>query len=206
MRKKSKKKERELSQTPNNPYFQYQENEGFPRQLFVYASNIQMVLVSWNLFNHWKEYLYEHPARTLLGFSIFTYGTIKTKEMQEELGTYVKKNEHHNFDIGSLKTDGVYNSVRNPIYLGFMIGDIGLTLTAPSLETVIAGAVAIGCKIITVHEEEKRLNAQFGDEYRAYQETTPRWIPKASYFQDKMREYGIKHPTLTHLINTLGGI
>ncbi len=207
MGKKSReKKNRELSQKLDNPYFELQENEGFPRQLFVYASKAQAFLAFWNGINHWEEYLTQHPVRTLLGIGITVFGAFKTEEMQRELTTHAHKNPHHNYDIANIKTNGAYNTIRNPIYLGFMVGDVGIALIAPSLETILAGAAAIGFKLATVHQEEKRLTAQFGDEYKAYCESTPRWIPKLSYFQDKMSQYAIKHPTLTHIVNSLGGI
>jgi len=80
-------------------------------------------------------------------------------------------------DASKLITEGAYRYTRNPMYLGMVLGLIGLwPLTGgywPLVPFVLFISV-ITLKFILA--EERRLEALFGDDYRAYKTKVRRWI------------------------------
>jgi protein-S-isoprenylcysteine O-methyltransferase Ste14 len=76
---------------------------------------------------------------------------------------------------------GFYRYVRNPMYLGFITGWIGLWIVfgqANLVALVIAFAVVLGVALFVVLYEEPTLRRKFGAEYEEYCRNVPRWIPR----------------------------
>lgn len=76
-----------------------------------------------------------------------------------------------------LVIDGPYSWSRNPIYvshvalvlgLGFLLGSPFIILLAPAL--------ALALRKLSIEPEERHLVRKFGDEYRAYIARTRRWL------------------------------
>jgi protein-S-isoprenylcysteine O-methyltransferase Ste14 len=76
-----------------------------------------------------------------------------------------------------LVTWGPYRYVRHPAYLAYFILFSGLFLTLLNLLAMIPFIAIPGYIQITIIEE-KLLEKRFGDEYRRYQQTTGRFLPK----------------------------
>ena len=77
----------------------------------------------------------------------------------------------------TLMTDGPYAYCRNPMLLGVYLYYAGLVVAMPSWKTA---AIFLAFAIIMhfqVKSEEARLEADFGDAYRAYKERVPPLIP-----------------------------
>lgn len=76
-----------------------------------------------------------------------------------------------------LITDGPFRFSRNPIYTGntLMLAGAGLAFSALWL-LLAAAAAAIATHYLAVLREEAHLDAKFGEEWRAYAATTPRWL------------------------------
>jgi protein-S-isoprenylcysteine O-methyltransferase Ste14 len=76
---------------------------------------------------------------------------------------------------------GCYRYVRNPMYLGFALGWLGLWIVFghpdPVLIAVVA-AVAIGVHVFVVSYEEPILRKKFGAEYEEYCRNVNRWWPR----------------------------
>jgi protein-S-isoprenylcysteine O-methyltransferase Ste14 len=75
---------------------------------------------------------------------------------------------------------GFYRYVRNPMYVGFFTGWIGLWVvfgransTALTIALIAIAAVALFVR----HYEEPTLRKKFGAEYEAYCKNVPRWLP-----------------------------
>ena len=77
-----------------------------------------------------------------------------------------------------LMTDGPYSFSRNPMLVGVYIYDIGILLWLQAWWPFAVFAVEILLLTLQVRSEEKRLEADFGDEYRAYKQTVPRYLFK----------------------------
>ena len=76
-----------------------------------------------------------------------------------------------------LVTSGPYRRWRNPIYLADVLILLGLAeLTHVIWFAILAPVFAVAVTGLAIVPEERHLEAQFGDAYRAYKERTRRWI------------------------------
>ncbi|MBN2352327.1 MAG: isoprenylcysteine carboxylmethyltransferase family protein [Spirochaetales bacterium] len=71
---------------------------------------------------------------------------------------------------------GLYRYSRHPIYFGYIISAVGLTLTSPQLFFLIFSLIHIGLFVFRAYLEEKKL-AAFSQEYQDYMHNTPFIIP-----------------------------
>ena len=78
-----------------------------------------------------------------------------------------------------LMTDGPYSFSRNPMLLGVYIYDIGILLLLCSLWALAVFAAEVIMLTLQVRSEEKRLEADFGDEYLEYKKRVPRYLIKS---------------------------
>ncbi len=77
----------------------------------------------------------------------------------------------------ALMTGGPYAFSRNPMYLGWSLIMVGLSLWFNSLWLAIAALVAwLYLSFITFAGEERALQRNFGAEYAAYQKRVRRWL------------------------------
>lgn len=79
-----------------------------------------------------------------------------------------------NRNQGIIRT-GIYGVVRNPMYLGGMLMFLSHMLLGQS-EVVVVTAIlaAIGCYLLALSEDSKGME-KFGDDYRRYMESVPRF-------------------------------
>jgi protein-S-isoprenylcysteine O-methyltransferase Ste14 len=76
---------------------------------------------------------------------------------------------------------GMYRYVRNPMFLGFFIGWVGLWIAfgeANIVAILIAAAAVLGVHLFVVYYEEPTLRGKFGAAYEEYRRNVPRWIPR----------------------------
>lgn len=76
---------------------------------------------------------------------------------------------------------GPYRYVRNPMYLGFFAGWIGLWVIfgrANRAAVIGACAVALGTALFVMLYEEPTLRKKFGADYEEYCRNVGRWIPR----------------------------
>jgi protein-S-isoprenylcysteine O-methyltransferase Ste14 len=76
---------------------------------------------------------------------------------------------------------GLYRYVRNPMYLGFFVGWIGLWVVfgrANLVAIAVASAVVAGTALFVLLYEEPTLRKTFGAEYEEYCRNVPRWVPR----------------------------
>jgi protein-S-isoprenylcysteine O-methyltransferase Ste14 len=76
-----------------------------------------------------------------------------------------------------LKTDGIYKHVRHPSYTGLLVAMIGWVLVFQSTIGLVLNIILFLLLLSRMADEEKFLEAEFGDEYRAYREKTRRLVP-----------------------------
>jgi protein-S-isoprenylcysteine O-methyltransferase Ste14 len=77
----------------------------------------------------------------------------------------------------ALVTDGLYRVVRNPSYLGLLLGSLGWALAFRSGVGVILTACLLPPLDARMRAEEKLLGEAFGAQYEAYRARTWRLIP-----------------------------
>jgi protein-S-isoprenylcysteine O-methyltransferase Ste14 len=76
---------------------------------------------------------------------------------------------------------GFYRYVRNPMYLGFLFGWVGLWVVfgrADLAVIAVACAVALGVVLFVMFYEEPHLRKIFGAEYEKYCRNVRRWVPR----------------------------
>ncbi len=78
----------------------------------------------------------------------------------------------------TLASSGWYARCRHPQYLAFILIMFGFLLQWPTLPTVVMFPILVVVYVRLARREESIALAEFGDEYRRYQERTPAWVPK----------------------------
>ncbi len=76
-----------------------------------------------------------------------------------------------------LVTTGPYSMIRNPSYLGLIVGAVGWALAFRSLVGVILALLHLVPLIARMDSEEALLRSHFGAEYEAYYQRTWRLLP-----------------------------
>lgn len=78
-----------------------------------------------------------------------------------------------------LVVQGLYKYARNPMYIGVLLILIGETILFASLLLGLYALLVYVCfHLFVVVYEEPALRARFGDSYRKYCDSVPRWIPR----------------------------
>lgn len=78
-----------------------------------------------------------------------------------------------------LITDGIYQSVRHPMYSAFWLWAVAQALLLPNWVAGFSGIVGFGILFFgRVAREERIMLDAFGDQYRAYMSRTRRVLPK----------------------------
>ena len=81
-------------------------------------------------------------------------------------------------DVAKLKTNGIYERVRHPSYLGLLLIIIGFSVTLSSFYSFLVLAVPVFLAIsYRISVEEKVLISEFGDSYLEYKTKTKKIIP-----------------------------
>lgn len=76
----------------------------------------------------------------------------------------------------ALVTDGAYALSRNPMYLGWSTGVVGVAAWTRSAWLLATSALAVRLLDREIDREESRLLARFGAAYAAYRERVPRYV------------------------------
>lgn len=73
---------------------------------------------------------------------------------------------------------GIHRYMRHPLYTGTFLFIWGLWIVLPTIGLLIANIVITGYTLYAIRLEERKLVAEFGDSYRAYQKAVPKLIPR----------------------------
>lgn len=119
------------------------------------------------------------PATTVAGGSLFLLGAIIVVACVVSFAL-LGRGTPAPFDPPRLLVGrGPYNYVRNPMYLGAFIALAGAAVYYRSLILALfAAGFLFVTQLFVVLYEEPVLARKFGDEYRAYLASVPRWIPR----------------------------
>lgn len=77
-----------------------------------------------------------------------------------------------------LATTGPYAYIRHPQYVGFVLVMLGFLVQWPTLLTLVMFPVLVAMYAYLARREEKDVEREFGDEYRAYRARVPAFIPR----------------------------
>lgn len=74
--------------------------------------------------------------------------------------------------------DGLYRHTRNPMFVGLVLIHLGVVVALNAAWALIGVPVLIiYLRYGVISREERFLEKRFGDDYRNYKRTAPRWIP-----------------------------
>ena len=79
-----------------------------------------------------------------------------------------------------LVTEGVYAYIRHPQYTGLFLITIGFIIQWPSLTTIIMWPILMLAYYKLAMREDLEVEEQFGEEFAAYKNRVPAFIPKLS--------------------------
>ena len=82
--------------------------------------------------------------------------------------------------VHTLVTRGPYRWVRHPFYDCMALFVVSIALMMANWFVMVAGGVMFTLLAIRSHTEEEKLLERFGEPYRAYRESTGRFLPKIS--------------------------
>ena len=78
----------------------------------------------------------------------------------------------------TLATTGVYEYVRHPQYIGFIVIMFGFLLQWPTLLTLLMFPVLVVMYVRLARMEERDALREFGDQYRVYMQQVPAFLPR----------------------------
>jgi protein-S-isoprenylcysteine O-methyltransferase Ste14 len=122
----------------------------------------------------------EYPLRTgplIAGIAFLAVGLWFFHRSHADLGTNwsitLEVREQHR-----LITEGVYGSVRHPMYMALLLYSVGQALVIPNWVAGPAYLIAFGILFaFRVRAEERMMLDQFGDQYAKYAARTKRLVP-----------------------------
>jgi len=151
-------KRQESPNRPNKPPFNEKEEKLYGiSQLIFWASVIYSVFLPLKLGTVWFY----------AGLLVYLLGMIFTMVAGTSLD---------NTPMDRPATEGLYRISRNPIYLGTFLIFIGIGIACASWLFLLLIAVFIGLYGILIPPEERWCLEKYGDAYREYMNSTPRWI------------------------------
>jgi len=77
---------------------------------------------------------------------------------------------------GKVITKGLYGASRNPMYLGLLLLQIGVGIACSSWLYLLLTVVLMILLNVNSSAEERYCLYRYGDDYRRYMNSTPRWI------------------------------
>ena len=111
----------------------------------------------------------------LIGLSLSVWSIVYMKRVGkgnpfDAMGHEVAPRTQH------LMTEGPYKLSRNPMLSGTYLYYIGVLIALGSWWALLVFAVVVTLMTLQVRSEEKRLEADFGQEYLDYKKRTPRFL------------------------------
>jgi protein-S-isoprenylcysteine O-methyltransferase Ste14 len=102
----------------------------------------------------------------------------------------IRGGKDHKVHAETLVTQGIYNHVRNPMYLGNFFLIAGFALAANRWVFLIAGsAIALYVHVAIVAAEENFLRGRFGAQFDDYCARVPRFFPRLAGLAATLGQY-----------------
>ena len=152
----------------------YAEMYGFPLTIYFLARFFGLDLAWGDGGNLWAQLFgtpTAHIIAMLLGYALVFYGATLVAEGWRRI--------HLARRSAVLMTDGIYAHVRHPQYSGLFLIVFGEGVVHwPTIVSVLAFPIIVLAYTFLARKEESHMLALFGNEYRAYQQRVPMFIPR----------------------------
>ncbi len=130
----------------------------------------------WRLVALYRVWWLWIPAAALIATGMFIYSRAHQDFSSDQaLGRSELQPERHE---QRLNAQGIRARVRHPYYLGHLCELLGWTIGTGLVVLLGLTLFAIITGAVMVREEERELEARFGDEYREYRRRVPAFIPR----------------------------
>jgi protein-S-isoprenylcysteine O-methyltransferase Ste14 len=106
-----------------------------------------------------------------IGIAIALLGVIEFKKAQTTVDPI------HPEKVSNLVVGGIFRFTRNPMYVGMILGLVGLTSYMGTWFGMVSAALCAGYLTrFQIIPEERAIEALFGDEYRQYKSKVRPWL------------------------------
>lgn len=96
-----------------------------------------------------------------------------------------------------LVTDGFFTHCRNPLYVGNILIVSGFLFVSGNIPAIIVGSLLFfAIYRLIVHSEEAFLEHKFGQDYRDFCASVPRWIPRLAGLGKTIADYEFDWPAV----------
>ncbi len=159
----------------------YAEMYGFPLTIYFLTRFFGLDLAWHEGGNLWAQLFgtpTAHIIAMLLGYSLVFLGATLVAEGWRRI--------HQARRRETLMTDGIYAIVRHPQYTGLFLIVFGEGVVHwPTIVSLIGFPVIALAYTLLALKEERQMLEQFGDEYRAYRQHVPMFIPRLNKLQQQ---------------------
>jgi protein-S-isoprenylcysteine O-methyltransferase Ste14 len=159
----------------------YAEMYGFPLTIYFLARYFGVDLNWTEGGNLWAQLFgtpMAHIVAMVIGYLIVFFGATMVVEGWRRI--------HRARREERLMTDGIYARVRHPQYTGLFIIVFGEGIVHwPTIVSVAAFPIIVFAYWMLARKEERQMLETFGDEYRAYMERVPMFIPLGRGEEDR---------------------
>ncbi len=167
----------------------FTEMYGFPLTIYLLSGWLQSKYPGVDWFSHdaghllemmfgWKANPHFGPFH-LLSFAFIGGGFVLISAGWKVL--YEAQQQHR------LAATGIYARLRHPQYVGFILVMFGFLVQWPTLLTLAMFPVLVFMYVRLARVEEREAIGEFGDQYRAYMEDVPAFIPRLGSPSGKAR-------------------
>jgi protein-S-isoprenylcysteine O-methyltransferase Ste14 len=140
---------------------------------FVYCAGL--VVSAWHLVSQ-QESLFVLSVQCIVGLALIGIGFailfVSVGTLRRSYSSTLVVREDH-----QIITHGIYRFTRHPIYLGAILVCVGVPVSVSSVYGFLIMAALVPLILNRIRIEERMLTEEFGDEYRAYKESTRKLIP-----------------------------
>jgi protein-S-isoprenylcysteine O-methyltransferase Ste14 len=148
------------------------------RLWYAVLSTVGLIILFWMVSSIPSPYFFVHDGWVrYVSLMLATFGamTIQLSFRQYPIKSFLGLADEPKT---RLKTTGLLQVVRHPIYAGTILITIGFFLFVPNWPTLISCGSILAYLPMGIYLEEQKLISTYGDEYRMYRKQVPSIIPR----------------------------
>lgn len=155
------------------------KNIGINEQLYRILFNVIALVTTYVVFICFRETPNTlNFAGSPIGFILVIAGVFLVLKslINYDLLAFIGLTKENHSD--ELIISGLNSRLRHPLYLGILIGLVGWIIVQPTSAVVVTYIVTLIYVQFGIYFEEKKLIAQFGEQYKSYKQSVPKLIPR----------------------------